>query len=53
MGGAKMNDPFTPEFAEFAAETMEEWKLPGISIAVVDGDDVFSQVCSARINFRS
>ncbi|QKD62565.2 beta-lactamase/transpeptidase-like protein [Fusarium oxysporum Fo47] len=43
MGGAKMNDPFTPEFAEFAAGTMEEWKLPGMSIAVVDGDDVFSQ----------
>ncbi|KAK2925651.1 Beta-lactamase/transpeptidase-like [Fusarium oxysporum f. sp. vasinfectum] len=38
-----MNDPFTPEFAEFAAGTMEEWKLPGMSIAVVDGDDVFSQ----------
>ncbi|KAI7763774.1 hypothetical protein LZL87_011631 [Fusarium oxysporum] len=32
-----MNDPFTPEFAEFAAETMDEWKLPGISIAVSFG----------------
>ncbi|KAH7234975.1 beta-lactamase/transpeptidase-like protein [Fusarium redolens] len=43
MGGAEINDPFTPEFAEFVAETMDEWKLLGTSIAVVDGDEVFSQ----------
>ncbi|KAF9775751.1 hypothetical protein IL306_006125 [Fusarium sp. DS 682] len=43
MGGAEINDPFTPEFANFVAETMEEWKLPGISVAVVDGNDVFSE----------
>ncbi|KAF4331968.1 hypothetical protein FBEOM_14245 [Fusarium beomiforme] len=43
MGGAEINDPFTPEFAKFVADAMEEWKLPGISVAVVDGNDVFSQ----------
>jgi hypothetical protein len=52
MGGAEINDPFTPEFAEFVAETMDEWKLLGTSIAVVDGDEVFSQVRSTRVNFK-
>ncbi|KAF4462974.1 beta-lactamase [Fusarium albosuccineum] len=43
MGGAKMDDPFTPDLADFILETMDEWKLAGISIAVVDGDDTFTK----------
>lgn len=36
---------FTEEFARFAKETLKEWKVPGVSIAVIDGEDVFTQVC--------
>lgn len=44
MGAADVNDPFTPDFKRFVNETIDEWKLAGISIAVVDGDEVFSKV---------
>jgi hypothetical protein len=44
MGAADIKDPFTPEFSAFVAKTLDQWKLAGISIAVVDGDDVFSRV---------
>ncbi|KAJ3532067.1 hypothetical protein NM208_g8602 [Fusarium decemcellulare] len=43
MGGAKMNDPFTPSLTDFILETMDEWHLAGLSIAVVDGDDTFTK----------
>lgn len=36
---------FTEEFAKFAKETLEEWKVPGVSIAVIDDEDVLTQVC--------
>lgn len=44
MGAARMTDPFTPDFVKFVQETLDEWKAVGMSIAVVDGDDVFSKV---------
>ncbi|KPM42846.1 hypothetical protein AK830_g3696 [Neonectria ditissima] len=34
----------TDEFDKFARETLEDWKVPGISIAVIDGEDVFAKV---------
>ncbi|KAH7127364.1 beta-lactamase/transpeptidase-like protein [Dactylonectria macrodidyma] len=43
MGGTKITDPFTPNFVKFVEETLDEWKAVGMSIAVVDGDDVFSK----------
>lgn len=44
MGAADMNDPFTPDFSEFVNKALDKWKLAGISIAVVDGDNVYSKV---------
>lgn len=41
---ALKKNPFNEEFAKFATETMEEWKVPGISIAVIDDQDVFAEV---------
>lgn len=41
-------NPFTEKFNSYVAELMEEWKVPGFSIAVVDGDDIFSKVNEAR-----
>ncbi|KAF7556511.1 hypothetical protein G7Z17_g1373 [Cylindrodendrum hubeiense] len=38
-----MTDPFTPDFVKFVNETLDEWKLAGMSIAVIDEDNVFSK----------
>lgn len=50
-GDAAPKNPFNDEFAKFAKETMEEWKVPGFSIAVVDDQDVFAEV-SCRFQYR-
>lgn len=49
--GYKGSSPFTDDFNSFVADVMGEWKLPGMAIAVVDGEDVFTQV-SARSEVR-
>ncbi|KAJ4127838.1 hypothetical protein NW768_008116 [Fusarium equiseti] len=43
MGGGDIHDPFTPEFLQFITDTIDEWKVAGIAIGVIDGDDVFSK----------
>lgn len=37
-------DPFTKSFDSFVQETIDEWKVAGVAIAVVDGDEIFSKV---------
>jgi CubicO group peptidase (beta-lactamase class C family) len=37
-------NPFTDEFASFAKETLEDWKVPGVAIAVIDDDDIYAEV---------
>jgi hypothetical protein len=34
----------TLEFEKLVHKCMEEWKVPGLSIAVVQGDEVYSKV---------
>ena len=46
VGGDK-SSPFTAEFEELVNATLEVWKVPGLSIAVIDGDDVWSEVSSS------
>ena len=36
--------PFTTDFDKLVAETLAHWHTPGVSIAVVDGDQTFSKV---------
>lgn len=36
--------PFTDDFGDFVQKQLERWHTPGVSIAVIDGDDVYSQV---------
>lgn len=36
--------PFSKEFAELARAKLEEWKVPGLAMAVVDGEDIFAEV---------
>ena len=37
--------PYLDEsFDKYVGKTLEHWKVPGLSIAVVDGDGVYSKV---------
>lgn len=40
----KRISPLNADFAKFAQKTLEKWNIPGISIAVVDGDETFAEV---------
>lgn len=35
--------PLTDEFNGWVREKLEAWKVPGMSLAIVDGDDIFTQ----------
>ena len=38
-------EPYLDEsFDKYVEETLEHWKVPGLSIAVIDGDAVYSKV---------
>jgi len=37
------NTPFTSAFDNLANAALDTWKVPGISIAVVDGESTFSK----------
>ncbi|KAJ6439387.1 penicillin-binding protein [Purpureocillium lavendulum] len=41
--GSKSRDPFTADFQALAKDILGQWKVPGMSIAVVDGDEVFAK----------
>ncbi|CAM1502046.1 Fc.00g040300.m01.CDS01 [Cosmosporella sp. VM-42] len=36
-------NPLTGEFGDFVKDTLKEWKVPGVSIAVIDGEDVYAE----------
>ncbi len=36
--------PFTKDFNALVEELLEEWHVPGMAIAVVDGDETWSKV---------
>lgn len=36
--------PFTAEFDEAVTHLLNQWHVPGLSIAVIDGDETFSKV---------
>jgi hypothetical protein len=40
----KPASPFDSKFAKLAKETLELWHVPGLSIAVVDGNDTWADV---------
>ncbi|KAJ4155971.1 hypothetical protein LMH87_001189 [Akanthomyces muscarius] len=37
------NNPFNPAFARFANDVLKQWNVPGISLAVVEGGQIYSQ----------
>lgn len=36
--------PFTPDFKQHILSTLEEWHLPGLAMAVIDGDNTWLEV---------
>lgn len=37
-------NPFDDKFGAFVKDTLNEWHVPGLSIAVIDHDQVFAEV---------
>lgn len=48
---AKGENPLTDGFQKWVLEVLDEWKVPGVSVAVVDDNQIFTQV-SCIINNR-
>jgi hypothetical protein len=40
---------FAIEFDNFVTEILDNWKVPGLSIAVIDGNEVFTEVCTSLL----
>ncbi|KAL7962293.1 beta-lactamase/transpeptidase-like protein [Trichoderma compactum] len=43
QGSPASGNPLTAEFGDFVREQLEKWKVPGVSLAVIDGDDVYTE----------
>lgn len=41
--GGKGNGPLDAGFAAFAREKLDRWRVPGVAVAVVEGDDVWAE----------
>ena len=43
-GGKTSKNPLTKEFASFVNGTMHKWKVPGLAISVIDGEEIYAEV---------
>ncbi|KAJ6790029.1 hypothetical protein PWT90_05256 [Aphanocladium album] len=43
LAGARPKTPFTDDFSTFVQSLLDEFKVPGISVAVIDGEKTFSE----------
>ena len=41
-----VQSPFTPDFNQDVDHLLSHWLVPGLSIAIVDGNDTFSKVAN-------
>lgn len=48
-----VKDPFDEEFDRMVEETLQHWHVPGLSVAVVHGDDTFAKVSTMFFDFQS
>lgn len=46
MASNTQEGPLDKEFEKLAKETLEFWHVPGVSVAVVDGEHIYAQVSS-------
>lgn len=45
MSSLVRDGSFTPEFDDLVSKTLRRWKVPGLSIAVINNDEVLAKVC--------
>ena len=45
--GGEEQSPLTPKFDQLVSQTLAKWRVPGLAVAVVNGDEIYSKVCSA------
>lgn len=38
------NNPLTEEFEKIVLDALKEWNVPGVSIAIVDNDQIYLKV---------
>ena len=51
--GGQHESPFSHSFDELVSHNLDYWHVPGISIAVVDGNETYSKVCSTLSMHKS
>lgn len=39
------HSPFTSDFDKFVVRLMSDWHVPGLAIAIVNGNETYSKVC--------
>ena len=49
MDAISTTNPFDTEFDELVIDDLANWHVPGLSIAVVSGDQVFAKVCNSHM----
>lgn len=40
--------PLNEDFAKLVHSTLEKWHIQGVAIAVIDGDETWTKVCSQQ-----
>ena len=48
MASNPENGPLDKKFEKLVKETLENWHVPGVSVAVVDGENTYAQVSSLQ-----
>lgn len=38
----------TQQFERLVQEKMEEWKVPGLSLAIIEGEDIYTKVIRSQ-----
>ena len=49
LGGGH-ESPFSHSFDELVSHNLDHWRVPGISVAVVDGNETYGKVCFSFFN---
>ena len=42
--GEESPSPLNPGFDDLVSHTLDKWRIPGLAIAIIDGDETYSKV---------
>ncbi len=51
IASSNEDGPLNKKFEELVIDTLELWHVPGVSVAVVDGEETYAQVSSLQSKF--